>query len=234
VSACITRLWVLIFTRLYHWLYHQLAWCYDFIAWIVSIGKWRQWIRTSLPFLEGQRILELGFGPGHLQEDLARSGANVFGIDESWQMCLVAKRNLQRLIMDGYAHFRHLVRGNVKTLPFASRAFTSVVSTFPSNYIFDPNTLNEISRILSLGGKLVIVLSAVMTGRNPIDRIVGWFFRATTQSVNWQDPLVRSCLNANLHAQFRWIELPSSKILLLIAEKLDNQKSLNDLESPSA
>ena len=51
--------------------YHEFAWTYDFVAAVVSIGRWNQWIDSALPFVQGRRVLEIGHGPGHLQEHLS-------------------------------------------------------------------------------------------------------------------------------------------------------------------
>jgi hypothetical protein len=45
-----------------------------------------------------------------------------------------------------------------------------VVSTFPSDYIFDPQTIREIARVLCPGGRLVVVPAATLL---PIDRTSG-------------------------------------------------------------
>ena len=50
----------------YYLLYHHFAWTYDLVADIVSLGQWKDWVRTALPYLDGC-VLELGYGPGHLQ-----------------------------------------------------------------------------------------------------------------------------------------------------------------------
>src|SRR5581483_5728728 len=39
----------------FHLLYHQLAWAYDTVAWLVSGGAWRAWARATLPYLDGRR-----------------------------------------------------------------------------------------------------------------------------------------------------------------------------------
>ena len=36
----------------YELLYHPLAWSYDWVAALVSAGKWRDWVLTSLPYLK--------------------------------------------------------------------------------------------------------------------------------------------------------------------------------------
>src|SRR3972149_2134286 len=64
-------------------LYNELAWTYDFVAWCVSLGKWKAWGRTSIRHLRGQRILELAHGPGHLLISLRLAGYHPIGIDLS-------------------------------------------------------------------------------------------------------------------------------------------------------
>ena len=56
---------------IFHLLYHQFAWTYDFVAAFVSLGRWQDWVDAVVPFMSG-RVLEIGFGPGHLQELLNR------------------------------------------------------------------------------------------------------------------------------------------------------------------
>ncbi len=98
----------LIMQIFYQLLYHNLAWTYDLVSAMVSIGRWKDWIHAAMPHLHGERILELGFGPGHLQVALARQGTQPFGLDESSQMARQAYRRLNRehlpaALMQGYA-----------------------------------------------------------------------------------------------------------------------------------
>ncbi len=51
-------------------LYHQFAFTYDLVAATVSLGRWKDWVLSVVPFIEGTRILEIGHGPGHLQRAL--------------------------------------------------------------------------------------------------------------------------------------------------------------------
>ena len=59
---------------LFHQFYHSFAWTYDFVAAVVSIGRWNDWTRTLTPFVQGTEILEIGPGPGHLQRLLRDKG----------------------------------------------------------------------------------------------------------------------------------------------------------------
>ena len=61
----------------FHLLYHELAFTYDALAWLVSLGQWQAWGRTALDRVRGPRVLEVGHGPGHLLIALARAGEAV-------------------------------------------------------------------------------------------------------------------------------------------------------------
>ncbi len=62
-------------------LYHEFAWCYDLVAAVVSGGYWSRWINACVPFLMGDRVLEVGCGTGYLQRELERQGIPHVGLD---------------------------------------------------------------------------------------------------------------------------------------------------------
>ena len=111
-------------------LYHPFAWTYDFVAAVVSLGRWQAWVQSVLPYLKG-RVLEIGHGPGHLQISLHAHGFLAVGLDESRQMSRQAASRLRR---QGYPV--NLARGVAQQLPFQNTSFDTIVATFPSEYIF--------------------------------------------------------------------------------------------------
>jgi SAM-dependent methyltransferase len=161
---------------LFHLLYHPFAWTYDLVAAVVSLGRWKDWVYATLPYLEG-RVLEIGYGPGHLQVAWQGGGGTIFGLDESPQMAQQARRRLLRA-----GSTCNLSRGLAQHLPFPAGAFESVVATFPSEYIFDPQTLREIRRVLRPGGKLLILLNAWITGKSLPERLAAGAFALTGQA----------------------------------------------------
>jgi len=158
-------------------LYTRFAWTYDAVAWASSMGQWHAWQRTALEDLPAGRILELGHGPGHTLMDLVRSGVSAFAIDRSRQMSRLTGRRLRREGWPG-----RIARASAFRLPFATRSFAAVVSTFPTEYILDPRTVHEVARILAPGGLMVVIPVAAITGLGIFDRSAGWLNRVTGQS----------------------------------------------------
>ncbi len=199
----------------YHF-YHACAWTYDFVAAVVSIGRWKDWIQTVIPFIAGTRILEIGHGPGHLQRILRTRGLLAVGLDESRQMGFLAKRNT-----GGSAR---LARGLAQALPFPSQMFDSVVSTFPSEYIFDPRTLSDVFRVLRNGGRFILLPVAWIAGRAFLDRLAAWLFRVTGETpANVIDIISERAIHplerAGFKVETKQIKFASSVVLIVIASK---------------
>jgi len=192
-------------------LYHPFAFTYDLVAWVVSFGRWNDWVFSIVPFIKGTRILELGHGPGHLQRILLSRGLFAVALDESKQMGRLAKHRL--------SNSANLTRGIAQSLPYANETFESIVSTFPSEYIFDPRTLSEVRRVLRSRGRLIVLPVAF-----PKNLFLRWLYKVTGESpsdINGfiQHRLQRPFVDANFHAEIETIEVKSSTLLFVIAEK---------------
>ena len=137
------------------------------LYWLASTvpfaGQWRRWQRLVIPRLAGKRVLEIGCGPGNLLVDLVQAGFTCSAIDRSPQMIATAEARLRRHHLEGQVS---LQQGVAQKLAFAEGSFDSVVSTFPAEYIFDPVTAGEISRVLTEDGKLIVVLGATLLPAN--------------------------------------------------------------------
>lgn len=203
-------------------LYNELAWTYDAVSWLVSLGEWRAWQRSGLPFLVGRRVLELGHGPGHMLLAMVEAGYKVVGVDISPYMGRLARRRLLK------ARQRPpLVQADVRYLPF-SAVFDSVLATFPTNYIVQPETLAAVRRLLRGGGRLVIVPAAELTNTNPLTRSIEWLYRITGQrAVPDSDSLSVSSNEAYFEAVLRQagfvptvysVRRPYSTVTVIVAD----------------
>lgn len=134
------------------------------LYWLASTipfaGQWRTWQRLVLPRLVGHDVLEVGCGIGTLLADMARAGYRCRAIDRSPQMAAAARDRLRRARIPPDA--AAVTLADVRHLPFAPESFDSVVSTFPTEYIFERAALREIARVLRPGGRLVVVLGAAL------------------------------------------------------------------------
>jgi ubiquinone/menaquinone biosynthesis C-methylase UbiE len=217
-------------------LYHQFAFAYDLVAATVSVGRWKDWVSSVLPFLAGTRILEIGFGPGHLQRLLLSRSLIAVGIDESSQMARLAKRNLSRGLVSGNVHAPspashrsaytqgNLTRGLGQALPFRDGSFDSIVATFPAEYITEPETLLEVKRCLSDGGRFIVLPVALQMGRGVLERAMSLLFRITRQAP--VDPidvvkgnLTEPFIEAGFEVEVQELEAGSSLLLVIVAKK---------------
>ncbi len=161
-------------------LYNQFAWSYDIVSWSVSLGEWRKWQLASLEFLHGPHVLEIAHGPGHMLAEMHQRGYTVTALDLSAAMGRLAQARLVRLGLDEEVQ---LLRCEIPDFPFPADHFDSVLSQFPTNFIFQPETLVALNRILKPGGRLVILPEGHLTGNGPLRRFIHWLFYITGQTV---------------------------------------------------
>jgi ubiquinone/menaquinone biosynthesis C-methylase UbiE len=195
----------------FYLLYHPFAFAYDLVAAIVSFGHWTSWAAETIPFIQGTRILEIGHGPGHLQRRLLDLKVDAVAIDESAQMGMLAKRRL------GHSH--KLTRGLAQHLPFADNSFHTVVSTFPTDYIFHAQTLSEISRCLATEGRLVVLPVAT-----PKNSALKRLYRATGETQSdlneaLKSKLTQPFIQAGFETETQIIEVKSSSLLIVVAKR---------------
>jgi ubiquinone/menaquinone biosynthesis C-methylase UbiE len=197
-------------------LYHQFAFTYDLVAATVSLGRWKDWVTSVLPFINGTRILEIGHGPGHLQRALFSRQLLTIAIDESAPMARLAKRNTQGQV--------RLARALGQELPFADQSFDTIIATFPTEYIFERETLSEVKRCLSDGGRFIVLPVAMQIGRGVLDRAMALLFRVTHQSP--VDPmeivkekLQKPFINAGFEVDIKELQVKSSLLLIIIARR---------------
>jgi ubiquinone/menaquinone biosynthesis C-methylase UbiE len=137
-----------LFAGLYDWaanrLYDEFAWGYDWVSWLVSFGQWDAYRSQVLDYIQGSRILEIGFGTGEILLKLTRENYSVVGVDSSIPMHRITRSKFNKLDMECKT-----ILGRTQSLPFSPNSFDCILSTFPADFICDLDTFLEFKRILS-------------------------------------------------------------------------------------
>ncbi len=142
------------------WLFETLyknRYLYRFASTVPFAGQWRVWQRLVLPRIQGLDVLELGCGLGDLLADMLKAGYNCRAIEQSPEMLAAARATLRRRKV---GQPTWVIQGVAQHLPFRDASFDTVVSTFPSEYIYDPDTIAEVERVLRPGGRLIVIEGA--------------------------------------------------------------------------
>jgi ubiquinone/menaquinone biosynthesis C-methylase UbiE len=211
-----------LFKLIFHLLYHQFAWTYDWVAALVSVRRWKSWVYSVLPYLDDSIVLELGCGPGHLQLALAQKGNRPFGVDASSQMVGLAAARLSRFSLPA-----NISLGMAQHLPYPDCHFDKIIATFPSEYIVERQTLNQAWRVLKNSGEFIILPVAWITGEKWWDQLAAWFSRITGQAPSF-DPAtddinainsLSSLQEIGFQVSSEIIHLESSEVLLIRAVK---------------
>jgi len=131
----------------------------------------------------GQRLLEIGPGPGRTLGRIAAAGAQAVGIEVSGTMLAAASRRNAAAIAAGHIQLHH---GDGTTLPVPDRSVDAVLGVHTVYFWPDPPaTLTDAVRVLRPGGRIVL---ALRTADHPLprrfDRAV-YRVPTTVQAVGW-------------------------------------------------
>lgn len=215
----IARVWWRLVRFGFRLLYNEFAFTYDLVSNVVSLGAWRCWQRAALQYLNCDgRILELAHGTGNLQIDLADANIRAIGYDLSPTMGHIARRKLQKRNLAA-----PLARGMAQALPFPDKQFSSVISTFPSEFIVAPETLAEVRRVLQPDGVFVIVPGASFTGGGLAKTVLDWLYHITgqthsngtvehTQFEDWLSP-------HGFEVRVNEVRCPRSVVIVIVGKK---------------
>ena len=160
------------FTAEFDIFYTRFAEMYDFL--VKSLPVWKNWLKRTLPHIQGPRVLEVSFGTGYLLTQFA-DRFQTFGIDYNAAMAQTAKGNLQR-----HGLTADLQQADVAYLPFADNSFDTLVNTMAfSGYPDGGAALTEMRRVLKPGGKLVMVDIDYPKGHNWLGTALTKFWMAS-------------------------------------------------------
>jgi ubiquinone/menaquinone biosynthesis C-methylase UbiE len=132
---------------------------------------------ARLAVKEGERVLEIGFGPGLALSKLAGTTGKtgwVCGLDISEAMVSLARASLERA---GLAERAELRVGDAMALPYTKRSFDAVLMSFVLE-LFDtpeiPLVLAECRRVLRPEGRIGVVSISASGRRTLVRRLYEW------------------------------------------------------------
>jgi len=139
------------FTKTMDQTYSRVARAYD-LSVKFFMPFWRRWLKKEIPFIDGEKVLEVPFGTGYLLTQYAHQ-FQTFGIDYNKDLVEIAKENLNEKSIQA-----NLQQGNVEALPFEDNFFDSIVNTMAfSGYPDGDKAMSELCRVLKPGGKLILI-----------------------------------------------------------------------------
>ena len=119
-------------------------------------GPWAEALVACAAPQPGERVLELGFGPGIAIGELARrsTGGLVAGVDHSELMVRQASRRNAAALRAGLVD---LQLGSIDELPEFDTAFDALLAVNALHFSDDPvAVLRELRRVLRRGGRIAI------------------------------------------------------------------------------
>jgi len=138
------------FTAEFDSFYTRFARQYDLLVRFLPI--WKNWLRQTLYYIQGPRVLEVSFGTGYLLTQFS-DRFQAFGIDYNAAMAHTAKRNLQQRGLTA-----SLQQADVYHLPYTENSFDTLLNTMAfSGYPDGKAALTEMGRVLKPGGRLVML-----------------------------------------------------------------------------
>jgi ubiquinone/menaquinone biosynthesis C-methylase UbiE len=155
-------------TSVYRQFTHPTGWLGAVVGMLMAVKNRErsEWVLSQLGAAPGDRVLEIGFGPGVDIARVAASGASVAGLDRSDVMVRQASRRSAAAIRAGRVDLRH---GAMPELPFADASFDKAYAI--NSYQFWPHTsrsLAELRRVLRPGGLVVLAVQPRTSGATDV------------------------------------------------------------------
>jgi SAM-dependent methyltransferase len=142
------------------------------------------WAVHALQIQKGDKVLEIGFGPGIAAEEMAKitPAEYIAGIDYSELMVAKAKKRNADAIAQGKMDLRH---ANVTELPDFGTTFDKVIAI--NNVMYWPETIESLQKVrqfLSPNGLIALVIqrNADMYCKGQCAQEVGWYGHCLQQA----------------------------------------------------
>lgn len=153
-------------------LFDSIAKTYDRFNHVTSMGIDIYWRRVAIGNMKPvKRLLDVAIGTGDFALTALKKGKaeHVTGIDLSQEMMAIGKEKAQR---KGYGDQIDFVFGSALEMPFSDGQFEALTCAYGIRNFSDLDKgLNEMYRVLSDGGQLVILEFSY-----PSNPVIRWFY----------------------------------------------------------
>jgi ubiquinone/menaquinone biosynthesis C-methylase UbiE len=194
--------------------YDAMSKFYDLLAGL-SEKKYKEIGLRKLKVVEGEVILEIGFGTGQCMLALAHSvgdSGKVHGIDISEGMFNVTTSRLRKA---GLSDRVELKCDDAAKLPYGSETFDAVFTSFTLE-LFDtpeiPVVLQECLRVLRKDGRICVVAMSKRGKDNLMVKLYMWAHDKYTRFVDCRPIYVREVLK---DAGFRIVDVTEESMFML-------------------
>lgn len=177
--------------------YDRLSKFYDYTLVGLLGRRYTEMALERLSVVEGETVLEIGFGTGHSLKRIAKlvgPAGRVYGIDISPEMLEKTKRRLEK---EGLANKVELCCGDATCLPFNESAFDAVFMSFTLEG-FDtpeiPGALAQIKKVLKPGGRLGIIDMSKENGQSVFLKVYEWIHKKWPKYVGSRPIYAEQCL----------------------------------------
>jgi len=196
------------FTNRFSIYYTLIAGFYDVC--VKTLPFWRRWLKSTLPYIKGNRVLELSFGTGYMLTELANK-YDTYGLDLNNKMITIAQKKLNSKQLTA-----KLFKGNVEAMPFEDNYFDTIINTmsFPA-YPNGDNAMKEIYRVLKPNGRLIMVMVNFPNNKNTIGTLIVNTWKKSGEIIRDMTPLFEK-----YHFNFTEQEIgPYDTVHLYVADK---------------
>jgi ubiquinone/menaquinone biosynthesis C-methylase UbiE len=176
--------------------YDKFSKFYDYTLGLLG----RRYLEMALELLsivEGEAVLEIGFGTGHCLKWIAKHvgpAGKIYGIDISPRMIGKTKKRLEK---EGLANRAELCCGDATYLPFNDSTFDAVFMGFILE-IFNtpeiPRVLAQIKKVLKPGGRLGIVDMSKENGKSVFLKAYEWIHNKCPKYLGSRPIYAEQCL----------------------------------------
>jgi ubiquinone/menaquinone biosynthesis C-methylase UbiE len=176
--------------------YNKLSRWYDVLA-EQSEKRFRDVGLRKLKPIEGEHLLEIGFGTGHGLLALAQAVGNsgkAYGLDLSEGMLKITRARVEKA---GLSQRVTLIWGDGANLPFQANYFDAIFMSFTLE-LFDtpeiPLVLHACQRVLRPDGRICVVAMSKRRNANLATRLYEWSHRQFPKYVDCRPIFVRQSL----------------------------------------